>query len=151
MTPWLGFSQWAKGWKVWSKQHTGNRALASLLAFQMILTVLEAFLGDWSFGKACKTSTDCMHALLNQNVIYCFFLDCCSLCKPLSQRFPNSELEHLRANIKGLLSVSLPKKHTSNFCLPSSPPPFGPPGTTRGQPWRYMFWALKQLSPTWTR
>lgn len=40
------------------------------------------------------------------------------------------QLEHPRANIKGLLSVSLPKKSTSIFCLPSSPPPFGPPGTT---------------------
>ena len=118
MTPWLGFSQWAKGWKVWSKQHTGNRALASLLVFQMILTVLEAFLGDWIFGKACKTSTDCMHALLNQNVIYRFFLDCCSLCKPLSQRFPNSATWASKSKYKRPTVSKLAKKTHIQF-LPS--------------------------------
>ena len=116
MTPWLGFSRQGVEGLV---QTTGNRARsASLLAFQMILTMLEAFLGDWSFGKVCKTSTDCMHALLNQNVIYRFFLDCCSLCKLLSQRFPKGATWASKSKYKRPTVGKLAKKKHIHF-LPS--------------------------------
>ena len=136
-----------KGWKVWSKQ-TGDRGLASLLAFQLILPELEAFLRDWSFGKVCQKIADCMHAtLLNQKVIVSLESAVHS-ANSWARGFQTVQLEHPGAKCKWkTYCLSLPKRNTSTFCLPSFPPTLRAAGNNLGTAMALRVLGLETAEP----